>query len=181
MQAVLKCVGHIHTPYLTISECPRNIRFDGPLCELRVAKEYQGEMRGLKEGSHIMVLYWLGRPLDGVGYVPLTDENEPGTFAMRTPYRPNPIGTAVVPIEKIEDNIVYVRGLDCLNETELLDIKPVIFREHWVSKPEVSSLDGCDCDETEGDKVGACRANKPEVASSGGCGCGKPETSASVV
>ncbi|MFA0692944.1 TrmO family methyltransferase, partial [Vibrio splendidus] len=43
--------------------------------------------------------------------------------------RPNPIGAAVLPIEKIENGTVTVRGLDCLNNTPLLDIKPAIYRE----------------------------------------------------
>jgi len=152
MEANLNFIGCIRTPYQAIAECPRNIQFDGPLCELNLDEAYACELRGLKVGDHIMVLYWLGRPKDGVGYVTLTDESEPGTFAMRTPYRPNPIGAAVVPIEQLDGHRVTVRGLDCLDKTELLDIKPVIFREHGISqpvKPEQpvqSGLTGCDCD-----------------------------------
>lgn len=132
MQGKLTFVGSIRTPYNSIEECPRNIQPNGPLCQIRIDEAYSCEIRGLREGDNILVLYWLGQPGDGVGYVPSTDRGEPGTFAMRTPYRPNPIGAAVVPIEKIEGNSISVYGLDCLDKTGLLDIKPAIFREQPV-------------------------------------------------
>ena len=52
-----------------------------------------------------------------------------GTFALRSPHRPNPIGAAIVKIETIERERVFVKGLDCLNGTHLLDIKPAIMHE----------------------------------------------------
>lgn len=52
-----------------------------------------------------------------------------GIFALRSPHRPNPIGAAIVPIEKIECGVVFVKGLDCLNGTSLVDIKPAIMNE----------------------------------------------------
>ncbi|MNT84644.1 S-adenosyl-L-methionine-binding protein [compost metagenome] len=47
-----------------------------------------------------------------------------GTFALRSPVRPNPIGTSIVKLEAIEDNVLLVRGLDCLDGTPLIDLKP---------------------------------------------------------
>jgi tRNA (Thr-GGU) A37 N-methylase len=52
-----------------------------------------------------------------------------GTFALRSPHRPNPIAAAVLPIEAIDGNRVAVRGLDCLDGTSLLDIKPAVRSE----------------------------------------------------
>jgi tRNA (Thr-GGU) A37 N-methylase len=52
-----------------------------------------------------------------------------GTFSLRSPHRPNPIGAATLPIEKIEKGIVTVKGLDCLDGTSLIDIKPAILQE----------------------------------------------------
>lgn len=130
MQTQLNVIGRIRTPYKVLADCPCNIQFDGPLCEVHLDEVYQGELRGLKAGDNIMLLYWLGQPNNGVGYTPLTDKSEPGTFALRTPYRPNPIGVALLPIEKRGGGTLFVRGLDCLDGTELLDIKPAILREH---------------------------------------------------
>ena len=52
-----------------------------------------------------------------------------GTFALRSPHRQNPIAAAVLPIDAIDSGCVSVRGLDCLNGTYLLDIKPAIMHE----------------------------------------------------
>jgi tRNA (Thr-GGU) A37 N-methylase len=47
-----------------------------------------------------------------------------GTFSIRSPVRPNPIGTSIVLLDRIEGNRLFVRGLDCLDGTPLLDLKP---------------------------------------------------------
>jgi len=52
-----------------------------------------------------------------------------GTFALRSPHRPNPIAAAILPIENIDSGNISVKGLDCLNEAHLLDIKPAIMHE----------------------------------------------------
>lgn len=130
MSANLNFIGHITTPYRTLEDCPNNIQFDGPLCQLNLNTEYQDELAGLCEGQDILILYWLGKPEQTSIAPKLTaDTAEFGTFALRTPDRPNPIGTATLPIEKIETGRITVRGLDCLNNTPLLDIKPAIYLE----------------------------------------------------
>ncbi len=114
-----------------MSECPNNIQPDnGPICEIILDDVYQQGLLSLNRGDHILILYWLeGAKRDEL--IQSWDEETPtkGTFALRSPHRPNPIGAAVLPIEKIENGTVTVRGLDCLNNTPLLDIKPAIYRE----------------------------------------------------
>ncbi len=56
-------------------------------------------------------------------------QGKKGTFALRSPHRPNPIGAAVIPIESIDEGVIKVRGLDCLDGTPLVDIKPAIYFE----------------------------------------------------
>ncbi|OCH64164.1 tRNA (N6-threonylcarbamoyladenosine(37)-N6)-methyltransferase TrmO [Vibrio splendidus] len=131
MFAELKFIGRITTPYHSVSECPNNIQPDnGPLCEIKLDDVYQQGLLGLNRGDHILILYWLeGAKRDEL--IQRWDEETPtkGTFALRSPHRPNPIGAAVLPIEQIENGTVTVRGLDCLNNTPLLDIKPAIYKE----------------------------------------------------
>ena len=131
MSAELKLIGRITTPYHSVSECPNNIQPDnGPLCEIKLDNAFQPGLQGLNTGDHILILYWLeGAKRDEL--IQSWDEETPtkGTFALRSPHRPNPIGAAVLPIEKIENGTVTVSGLDCLNNTPLLDIKPAIYRE----------------------------------------------------
>lgn len=130
MSANLKFIGQITTPYQTIEACPNNIELDGPLCQLNLNPEYQDELAGLAAGQHILFLYWLGKPQQpSINSKPAADKADSGIFALRTPFRPNPIGAATLPIEKMEAGRIWVRGLDCLNHTPLLDIKPAIYLE----------------------------------------------------
>ena len=131
MSEELKSIGRITTPYHSISECPNNIQpNNGPTCEIILDDVYQQGLLSLNRGDHILILYWLeGAKRDEL--IQSWDEETPtkGIFALRSPHRPNPIGAAVLPIEKIENGTVTVRGLDCLNNTPLLDIKPAIYKE----------------------------------------------------
>ena len=125
MEAVVKAIGQIETPYKSLDECPRNVEPDGPVCKLVIRKELIDGLLGLGAGRNILILYWF----EDVDRHRLQQTSRKtgefsGVFALRAPGRPNPIGAAVVKIEKIEDGIVYVRGLDCLSGTPLLDIKP---------------------------------------------------------
>lgn len=131
MSTELRFIGQITTPYKSVSECPSNIQPDnGPMCKIKLDAEFQQGLLGLNTGDHILILYWLeGAKRDEL--IQSWEEDTPtkGTFALRSPHRPNPIGVAVLPIKKIENGAITVRGLDCLNNTPLLDIKPAIYKE----------------------------------------------------
>lgn len=127
MKAGLRPIGYIKTPYQALGECPRNIDPEGPLCELVLDRDFAPGVTGLKVGQKILVLYWF----DEVERHTLVQKRhktgrEYGVFALRTPHRPNPIAAAVVAIEDILDERILVKGLDCLNGTPLLDIKPAL-------------------------------------------------------
>jgi len=123
-------IGHINTPYIDIKDCPNNVDFNGPTCQLVIKNEYVIALSGLQTGQDILLLYWLENTDRSLLVQKKSVTNERlGTFAIRSPHRPNPIGVAVLPIEKIENGVVYVRGLDCINGTQLLDIKPAIKKE----------------------------------------------------
>jgi tRNA-Thr(GGU) m(6)t(6)A37 methyltransferase TsaA len=129
MNATLKFIGHINTPYEAIEECPNNIDFNGPLCQLVLNEEYKNGLSGLNPGQKILILYWFEDTDRNEIVLPTDDGGSIGTFALRSPNRPNPIVAATLPIESIENGVVSVRGLDCLNGTPLLDIKPAILLE----------------------------------------------------
>jgi tRNA-Thr(GGU) m(6)t(6)A37 methyltransferase TsaA len=130
METTLKFIGHINTPYNAIEECPNNIERDGPLCQLIVDNDFQDGLLGLKQGQEILILYWFENADRNVTQQESSDgEDVIGTFALRSPHRPNPIAAAVLPIEAIDSGSVSVKGLDCLNGTRLLDIKPAIKNE----------------------------------------------------
>jgi tRNA-Thr(GGU) m(6)t(6)A37 methyltransferase TsaA len=125
VRAEIHPIGHIETPYKKLEDCPRNINPSGPACALVLDPPYDSALFGLNPGDRIMVLYWF----DGVDRERLMQPRRGegpvlGTFALRSPHRPNPIAVAVVEIETIDGNRVSVPGLDCLDGTPLLDIKP---------------------------------------------------------
>ena len=126
----LQFIGQINTPYRSVEDCPRNVDPNGPLCELVIHEEFMDGLSGLKPGQKILILYWFentDRHL--MQQEPRNRDELIGTFALRSPHRPNPIGAAVLPIERIDDGVVSVKGLDCLNGTHLLDIKPAMLHE----------------------------------------------------
>ena len=100
------------------------------MCKLVVEQDYSAGMTGLEKGQRILVLYWFEH-VDRTDLVQKRHDTgqERGVFALRSPHRPNPIAAAVVTIEDIETNTILVRGLDCLDGTPLLDIKPALVDE----------------------------------------------------
>ena len=123
--AGLYFIGRIRTPWSSRMETPRQGRHDGPICRLEVFEPFVPAIKGVDFYSNLEVLYWLDKSRrDIILQSPKNNEKTRGTFSLRSPVRPNPIGTSIVKLVGIEGNVVLVRGLDCLDETPLLDIKP---------------------------------------------------------
>lgn len=123
--AVLRFIGSIRTPWADRGDCPRQGRLDGPECRLVLDPVWHEALKGLEGYEMIEVLYWLDRSRrDLIRQSPRSDGTTIGTFALRSPVRPNPIGTSLVRLMRIEGGTLFVRGLDCLDGTPLLDIKP---------------------------------------------------------
>lgn len=123
--AGLVFIGRIHTPWSSRMETPRQGRPDGPVCRIEVAEPWVAALDGLERSERIEVIYWLHLSRrDLVRQSPASDGTSRGTFSLRSPVRPNPIGTSIVRLVRIEGASVLVRGLDCLDGTPLLDLKP---------------------------------------------------------
>ena len=123
--AGLVFIGRIHTPWTSRLECPRQGRADGPLCTIEIFEPWLQALDGVETFARLEILYWLDRSRrDLVKQSPANDGTVRGTFALRSPVRPNPIGTSIATFVKREGAKLSVRGLDCLDGTPLLDIKP---------------------------------------------------------
>lgn len=123
--AGLVFIGRIHTPWTSRLEAPRQGRPDGPICRIEVFEPWVSALEGLENYKRIEVLYWLHLSRrDLVMQSPRNDGAVRGTFSLRTPARPNPIGTSIAELVRIEGPVVLVQGLDCLDGTPLLDLKP---------------------------------------------------------
>jgi tRNA-Thr(GGU) m(6)t(6)A37 methyltransferase TsaA len=98
---------------------------DGPVCRIEIFEPWVPALEGLEGYSRIEVLYWLHLSRrDLILQSPANDGAARGTFSLRTPVRPNPIGTSIARLVGIEGANVLVRGLDCVDDTPLLDLKP---------------------------------------------------------
>jgi tRNA (adenine37-N6)-methyltransferase len=118
-------IGRIRTPWTSRQDTPRQGRPDGPVCRIEIFAPWVPALQGLEHYERVEVIYWLHRARrDLVLQSPANDGSVRGTFSLRSPVRPNPIATAVVHLVGIEDAVVLVRGLDCLDDTPLLDLKP---------------------------------------------------------
>jgi tRNA-Thr(GGU) m(6)t(6)A37 methyltransferase TsaA len=123
--ATLIFIGRIHTPWQTRAEAPKQGKFDGPVCTIEILEHWVAGLQGLGQLKHAQVVYWLHQSRrDLVVQSPKHDPKRRGVFALRSPIRPNPIGISTVEIVGIEGNTVRVRGLDCVDGTPLIDLKP---------------------------------------------------------
>ncbi len=123
--AALYFIGRIHTPWRSRAECPKNARESDALCTIVVDPLWAAALTGLETCSHIVVLYWMDRSRrDLVVQVPRHYGTARGTFALRSPARPNPIAMSVARLLNIDGTRLSVVGLDCLDDTPLLDLKP---------------------------------------------------------
>jgi len=126
--ASLYFIGRIRTPFKERKDCPKNAgeaRASGTICTIEVDPRFAPGLKDVETCSHLVVLYWMDRSRrDLVVQVPGHYKAGRGTFALRSPVRPNPIAMSVVQLVKVEGNVLSVIGLDCLDGTPLVDIKP---------------------------------------------------------
>lgn len=123
--AGLYFIGVIRTPFATRDQCPRQGKPEGPLCTIEVDARWMPALKGIEAYERIEVLYWMHQARrDLLCQSPKSDGETRGTFALRSPVRPNPIATSLVRLIRVEGNRLIVRGLDCLDGTPLLDLKP---------------------------------------------------------
>lgn len=121
-----QAIGIIKSPVTRMS--PGN--WGNVRSEIHLDKQFTAGLKGLKGFSHIIVVFFMNRasfvPSEHLHRHPKGDKDQPkiGVFAQRTKYRPNPIGISAVELLSIEDNVITVRGLDALDDTPLLDLKP---------------------------------------------------------
>jgi len=123
--ASLYYIGRIRTPWKQRKDCPKNARESDAVCTVEVDPRWAQALKDVETCSHIVLLYWMDRSRrDIVLQVPRHYGVQRGTFALRSPARPNPIAMSVVRLVQVESTSLEVVGLDCLDGTPLLDIKP---------------------------------------------------------
>jgi tRNA-Thr(GGU) m(6)t(6)A37 methyltransferase TsaA len=140
-----QAIGHVQSPYRKSSEIPKGI---GAKHEaegiLKILPEFEAGLADVEGFSHLFVLWVFDRSegFELFGPTPV-DHRSHGVFATRSPRRPNPIGLTVVGLVRREDGCLHVRGLDMLDGTPILDIKPYMssipqekLRRGWLAQAE---------------------------------------------
>lgn len=123
--AQLWYIGRIRTPWTRRGECPhRGDAVNGPECRIVLDDRWIAGLCGVERHDHIQVLYWMDQARrDLVLQNPKHGDSATGTFALRSPVRPNPVASSVVRLLAVDGPVLTVRGLDCLDGTPLIDIK----------------------------------------------------------
>jgi tRNA-Thr(GGU) m(6)t(6)A37 methyltransferase TsaA len=125
----IRPIGYVRSPYKTIDDAPRQGRSKGGLCEIELLPEFVMLAEGLETRKRLIVITWMDRADRGlIRMIPCgMGASEPtGIFNTRTPNRPNPIGVCNVELVGISGNVITVRGLDSIDGTPVVDIKPFI-------------------------------------------------------
>jgi len=123
-----KPIGIIHSPFKQANGTPiQPAGAQDVEGTVEVASEYMEGLKDIDGFSHIILLYQFHLSKGySLAVKPYMDERSRGVFATRAPSRPNPIGMSVVRLIRVEGNKLYVRGIDIVDGTPLLDIKPYV-------------------------------------------------------
>ena len=138
-------IGHARTPYAATKEIPKGLgaQHDAE-GRLEVLPKYADGLQDIEGFSHLVVL-WVFDRSEGFDliFTPPADDRPHGLFATRSPRRPNPIGLSVVELLGRDGAILRVRGVDMLDGTPILDIKPYLssvpeetLRRGWLAEAE---------------------------------------------
>jgi tRNA (adenine37-N6)-methyltransferase len=139
-------IGYVHSPYKDTSSIPRGLgaKHDAE-GELEILRAFEPGLADIEGFSHLFVIWAFDRA-DGYDLIahPPTDEKRPhGVFSTRSPRRPNPIALTVVELLRRDGNSLHVRGVDMLDGTPILDIKPYLssipeekLKRGWLAEAE---------------------------------------------
>lgn len=127
MKIIMQPIGVIHSPFTEKGQTPIQASRSQAIGTVEIEPKFLEGLQDLEGFSHIFILYAFHY---SSGYSlrvkPFLDNTERGLFATRYPYRPNPIGISVVRLLFKNENILTIEGVDVLDNTPLLDIKPYV-------------------------------------------------------
>lgn len=129
-RVTMSVIGHVRTPYVERFGTPRQPVFGAPVeARVELVSTVQPQaLKDLERFDHLWLLTWfhLNGPLRKPMVRPPRGGPLRGVLATRAPHRPNPLGLTAVQLVRIEGRVLHVRGVDLLDHTPVLDIKPYI-------------------------------------------------------
>lgn len=147
----MRAIGFVRSPHTETSQIPKGCGATH-VAEgvLEIMPEFSEGLLDIEGFSHLFVI-WTFHRAEGYSLLanPPTDNRPHGVFATRSPRRPNPIGLTVVELIRREGSLLYVRGVDMLDGTPILDIKPYLssipageFKRGWLEQAEKRNRPG---------------------------------------
>jgi len=149
----MRPIGSVSSPYRAARSVPKGL---GAKHEaegvLEILPEFEAGLTDIEGFSHLFVL-WLFDRSEGFALLgtPPSDNRPHGVFATRSPRRPNPIGLTVVELLRRDGTRLHVRGVDMLDRTPILDIKPYLssvepekLRRGWLAEAEARKAQGAE-------------------------------------
>ncbi|WP_066638496.1 tRNA (N6-threonylcarbamoyladenosine(37)-N6)-methyltransferase TrmO [Desulfolucanica intricata] len=138
----LNPIGKVRTEFKERSQAPNQGRFSDRTAYLELDPQYLAGLKDIETVSHLIVLYWghLSDRQTLVAKPPFGDEPR-GVFASRSPNRPNPVALCVAELLEVNGNVLKVRGLDALDQSPLIDIKPYSTKVDGVSDAHIGWLE----------------------------------------
>ena len=127
-EQTLNIIGEIHSTLKKKEDCPLQENENAPEATIEIYPEYLEGIKNINPGSDIVLLTWLHQADRSViKCVTRNNYDSPkvGVFSTRSPDRPNPIGIHSVKVLTVENNFIKVSALEVLDQTPLIDIKPV--------------------------------------------------------
>src|SRR5579862_39515 len=144
-------IGTIRSPYTETSKIPKGLGAEhNAEGILELLPKFEAGLKDIEGFSHLFVLWVFDRSTDyDLICSPPIDHQPHGVFATRSPRRPNPIALTVVALLRREGSRLYVRGVDMLDGTPILDIKPYLsnvpnedLRRGWIAEAEARKAHG---------------------------------------
>jgi len=137
-------IGRVVTPWTNRDDCPKNLRqareraaeSGGARFALEIDAPYRAGLQGLEAGQAVIALYWMHKARrDLIVQAPHHADAVKGTFALRSPVRPNPVALAAVRVLGIDRQagVIEIDAIDCVDGTPLIDVKP------WLESIDVPS------------------------------------------
>jgi tRNA (adenine37-N6)-methyltransferase len=127
MEFTMRPIGVIHSPFTDKSQTPIQSSISKAIGRVEVFSEFSDGLQDIEGFSHLYLLYVFHCSSECTLQVkPFLDDHLHGLFATRHPCRPNPIGLSVVHLIERRYNLLEVEGVDVLDGTPLLDIKPYV-------------------------------------------------------
>jgi tRNA-Thr(GGU) m(6)t(6)A37 methyltransferase TsaA len=127
MEFMMHSIGVIYSPFTELTNVPIQSARSQAIGQVSVDPQYAEGLEHLEKFSHIILLYVFHRSKRYTLKVkPFLDDVTHGLFATRYPCRPNQLGISVVKLLTLHDNIIEIEGVDVLDGTPLLDIKPYV-------------------------------------------------------